>query len=260
MKEKQASKNAGRVALRVLSNVLLYTVITVCLLGVILTIVSQRDADGTVTIFGMQMRVVKSPSMEKCEAVDVSGFEIGDIPKGSMIFIETVPKDADQAALWYKELRAGDVLTFKYTYVRQETITHRITAIEEKPTGGYLITLMGDNRSDGAAVSAQTIDTSQKNSFNYVIGKVTGQSVALGFFLQALRSPLGLVCIIIIPSIVIAGFEVLRIIHVLGEDKKKKLKEGQENHQKELDALRARIAELEAKGNADKTEDDGKTP
>ncbi len=269
MEEKQPSKKTGRIAISVVANVLLYTVIAVCLLGVLLTIIGQRDADGTVTLFGTQMRVVQSPSMERSEATDVSGFEIEDIPTGSMVFIETVPSDATEAARWYADLRVGDVLTFKYTYVRQETITHRIIAIEEKPTGGYLITLAGDNRSDGASVSLQTIDTAQENSFNYVIGKVTGQSYALGLFTRALRSPIGLICMIIIPSLVIAIFEVIKITRVLGADKKKKMKDEQESREKELDALKKRIAELEARESADappaakskeKSEDDGETP
>ena len=41
-------------------------------------------------------------------------------------------ENAEEAKAWYADLKVGDVLTFKYVYVRQETITHRIIDIEEK--------------------------------------------------------------------------------------------------------------------------------
>ena len=81
----------------IVSNVLLYLFIAICLIGVILTITAKKDEDGTATIFGMQMRLVISPSMEKCDATDVSDFEIKDIPVNSMVFIEVVPTDPTEA-------------------------------------------------------------------------------------------------------------------------------------------------------------------
>ena len=84
-------------------------------------------------------------------------------------------------------------MTFKYVYARQETITHRITEITEKPAGGYVIKLEGDNKNSDTETLAQTIDTSLADSPNYVVGKVTGQSYVLGLLITALKSPVGLV-------------------------------------------------------------------
>lgn len=249
MEKPQMAKRVCGIA----ANVLLYAFIAVCLLGVILSITAKKEADGTATILGHQMRFVLSASMAKCEQTDVSEFEIKDIPARSMIFIEVVPKDTAKRDEWYAALKVGDVLTFKYVYVRQETITHRITAIEKKETGGYLISLEGDNKNSDSETLSQVIDTSIPNSPNYVIGKVTGQSFALGLFVNVLKSPAGLVCIVIIPSLIIVILEILKIIRLFGADKRKKEMEEQAQQKEELDELRKRLAELEAQNAASRS-------
>ena len=228
------------------SNVLLYLFIAICLVGVVLTITAKKDADGTATILGKQMRVVVSPSMEKCDQTDVSGFKIKDIPVGSMVFIDVVPTDADKAAEWYADLKVGDVLTFKYVYTRQETITHRITSIEKKDSGGYIIELEGDNKSSDSKTLTQRIDTSLTDSPDYVIGMVTGQSRLLGLFITALKSPLGLILIVILPSLIIMAFEIVKVVRIFNEEKRKADQEVKEKQQSELDELRRKLAELES--------------
>lgn len=244
METQRVLKKAGKIAI----DAIIYVFIAICLLAIILVITSQKDSDGTATIFGKQMRFVKSSSMEKCEAVDVSGYEIKDIPIRSMVFIETVPEDPVKAVSWYADLKVGDVLTFKFVYdYRQETITHRITSITPKETGGYIILLQGDNRNDQDGVMTQEIDTSLENSPAHVIGKVVGQSYPLGLLVNALKSPVGIVCIIILPALAIIVLEVIKIISAFGAERKKKDQEEKEMQQSELDELRKRLAELEAK-------------
>ena len=228
------------------ANVLLYTFLIVCLIGVTLTVTAKKDEDGTSTIFGKQMRYVLTESMEECEATDVSDFDIKDIPQKSMIFIDVVPRDPVDALEWYADLEEGDVLTFKYVYTRQETITHRIIDIEEKDNGtGYIITLRGDNVSEDGGALTQVIDTSKTNSPNYVIGKVTGQSYFLGILVHALKSPVGMVFIIILPAVIILILEVLKIVRVFAKEKKMKESAKFEEQKNELEELKRRLAELE---------------
>lgn len=248
--ERQKIKKIGKIAM----DTVLYLFIALCLLAVTLVITSKRDSDGTATVFGKQMRFVQSPSMEKCELTDVSAFEIGAIPVRSVVFIETVPKDKAKADAWYADLKVGDVLTFKYVYVRQETITHRITAIEQKETGGYIISLAGDNKSSEDGALTQVIDTSLENSPNYVVGRVTGQCYPLGLLIHVLQKPVGIVCIVILPSLVILALEVVKIVRVLGAERKEKYKKEAEQRQGELDELRRRLAELEGE-RADRSEE-----
>lgn len=249
MEKIQVLKRVGKI----LTDVLLYVFIAICIISVIFTIATKKDTDGTATLFGRQMRLVLSPSMEKCDLTDVTSYDIKDIPTGSMIFIELVPKDEAEAQAWYRELKVGDVLTFKYVYTKQETITHRITKIEDNGEG-YTIWLEGDNKSSDSETLAQVIDTSEKNSPNYVIGKVTGQSRALGFFIRLLRSSSGLILIVILPSMIIVISEAVKIARLLSADKRSKAEAEMERQQEELIELRRRLSELEEQKNLNKEE------
>ena len=227
---------------RVLSiclNCLTYLFLGVCILTLAITLLSKQDSDGAVTVFGYQMRVVTTDSMAACEETDVSNYAMKSIPARSMIFIQTVPSDPAEAERWYASLAVGDVLTFRYVYTTQVTITHRIVDIEEKADGGYLITLEGDNKNAESDLLQQVIDTSEKNSTNYVIGKVTGQNFLLGFFTSLLQAPVGIVLLIMVPCGVILFLEVIRIWSYFSEERKKK-------QQAEIDALRRQLADLQA--------------
>ena len=254
MAEKVKGKSRLRKIFGAIRNIAIYLFFAFCLASLAIAVMSKKDADGTVTVFGRQMRIVLSPSMEKCDATDVSGYEIKDIRVKSMVFIETVPTEEQAATEWYGKLKAGDVLTFKYVYARQETITHRITEITEKPTGGYVIKLEGDNKNSDTETLAQTIDTSLTDSPNYVVGKVTGQSYVLGLLITALKSPVGLVCIVIVPCTIIVIFEIIRIVGAVTEEKKKKQLEQQAEKDRELEELKRRLPQLSGEHEAEKTQ------
>ena len=234
-------KKIGKIAL----DVLLYIFLAICLLSVILTVVSKRDSDGAAEIFGYQMRVVTSDSMSGSEFTDVSDYKIKDIPIRSMVFVKKMPEDPTRADEWYSSLKVGDVLTFRYVYTTQVTITHRITSITEKETGGFIIELEGDNKSTEDGQLTQIIDTSIPNNPNYIIGKVTGQAYLIGVLMSFLMQPVGMILLIIVPCFIIILFEVLKIANVLGAEKKKREQEEKEKKDKELEELRRKLAELE---------------
>lgn len=231
---------------KITATVLLYVFIAVCIFGVILTLASKKDPDGTATVFGMQMRVVLSPSMEKCDATDVSDYDIKDIPVKSMVFIQTVPKDKEKAEKWYESLKKGDVLTFKYVYVKQETITHRIIDIDKDG----LIYLAGDNKSDDGENLVQVIDPKQENSPNYIIGKVVGQSYIIGLFISVLQSTVGIICVIILPALAIMIYEVIKIVNMFASEKQKKAEEEKKQQQDEIEELKRKLAELQNNKNS----------
>ena len=213
--------------------------------SVFITISSKKDSDGTATIFNYQLRFVKSASMESCEYVDTSNFEIKDIKVKSCIFIETVPEDDKEADDWYASLKVGDVLTFKYVYTKQETITHRIVDITKKSNDGYIIKLQGDNRNDKDGTLIQVIDTSLTNSNNYVIGKVVGKSYVLGLVIYALKTPVGIICIFIIPCVLIIIFEIIKIVKVFTLEKKEKLEQESFSKDKEIEELKKKLENLQ---------------
>lgn len=212
-------------------DVILYVFLALCIFMLILTVVSKRK-DGAVNLFGHEMRIVVSASMEKSEySADVSAYAIKDIPVRSAVFIERAPDPEDEAAMkeWCSHLQEGDVLTFMYVLgSSQEVITHRIIGMTETASG-YRIVLQGDNRaSETTSVATQTLytslsdDPSNQFRFNYVIGKVTGVSVGLGNLVYAIRQPIGTALIIIVPCCIIIIWQAVRIISVVGEDRKKK--------------------------------------
>ena len=235
-KRPAAAKAAG-----IVLNVLFVCFFVLCMAALILAL-STRGDDGSARLFGRELRIVVSGSMEQCDETDVRAYEIKDIPIHSLIFIETVPEDEKDAEQWYNDLKVGDVLTFRYVYDRQETITHRIVAITPKETGGLIIELEGDNKSSSEGALRQTIDTSQEDSPNYVIGKVTGKSVALGYLITAVQSPWGIVFIVIVPCLIIIAFEVVRIVGIATEKKRAARQDEQRRKDEEIAELKRQLA------------------
>ena len=234
--------------LSIVMNVLVYAFIAVIALFLIFTIVFGKLGSDATSILGYQFRTVISPSMEECELTDVSNYDIKSLPLNTMIFIEEVPTDSIEANEWYSNLEVGDVLTFKYLYVRQEVITHRIIKIEDNGKGGYYIYLEGDNKNTESGILTQMIDTSNEFSPNYVIGKVVGHSYVIGSLVTFLRSTIGLVLIIVV-IVVILILEVLKLAKLLTHDKREAEKKKQQAQLDELEELRKKVALLEKNNN-----------
>ena len=239
--DKAKIRKIGKITL----DILLYIFLAICIFAVFVTVLSKRDSDGAAEVFGYQMRVVTSDSMSESEFTDVSAYKIKDIPIRSMVFVKVMPDDPAEADEFYRSLEVGDVLTFRYVYTTQVTITHRIISITEKETGGFLIELAGDNKNSDDGQLLQIIDTSVPHNPNYVIGKVIGQAYLLGVVLSFLMQPIGMVLAIIVPCFVIILLEVAKIIRLVTADKKKREKEELEKKENELEELRQRLAQLE---------------
>lgn len=234
---------------KIASNVLLYVFIALCATLVVSSLMMKQSTDDAFTLFGYQARIVQSDSMEKSELTDVSDYKIKSIPVKSLVFIETVPEDEANAEKWFADLKVGDVLTFRYVYNGQVTITHRIVKIEEKATGGRILTLEGDNKNASTDLMKQTLDTSEHfdlTNYNYTIGKVTGQSFLLGLLVYAMNTPVGMFCIVVVPCVIIIIMEIIRIVNVFSEDKQKKATEEKAKKDEEIELLKKQLAALQA--------------
>ena len=242
------SPKSGVTIAKKVANIVLDVVVVAVLLLALFTIVvtinakKSQDKDAS-SIFGYQLRFVQSGSMEKCAYTDVSKYKVKSIKVKSCVFIKTAPTDVEKIKEWYKTLKVGDVLTFQY---KGEIITHRIVKIEEKETGnGYIITLKGDYKSSKDNEPAEQVidtevDTPAKTT--YIIGKVTGQSYLLGLCVYVLKKPVGIVCVVIVPCLLMIVIQIFRIVNVLGEDKKNKRKEEQANKDDEIEELKRQLA------------------
>lgn len=155
---------------------------------IFIALTAPRGVDGASQIFGYELRLVESDSMKEHPDTDVSAYEIGSFNKNTLVALNLVPEDDAEALEWYGTIKAGDVLTVRYTYDRQVTITHRVTSVEAKADGtGYIIKLQGDNLNSTATQLTQVIDTSDLSSTNYVIGKVVWKSYPVGVVIGALQ-------------------------------------------------------------------------
>ena len=240
--------------LKITLNVLTYSFIALCLVAVIFSITGKKSEDGATEIFGYQLRVVKSDSMAEYEGFDTSSYDIGSIPVGSMVFVQSVPEEG--RAEWYASIKVGDVLTFRYVYGgTQYTITHRVTKITPKGDGNYVFELKGDNKaSENSDTLEQTIDTSFSESTNYILGKVVGQSRFLGFIVSLVSSTVGLICIVIIPCAIIIIFEIVKIVGLFTKDKKAKANDEKKQMSEEIELLKKQLSELQAKDTEEKEE------
>jgi hypothetical protein len=239
--------------INIIVTVIVYTFFVCCIFCLVVAIVSKTSSDGAVNVFGKQMRIVVSSSMEKSDYTDVSEYEIKDIPVKSMVFIDLVPEDEEKKEEFYASLKVGDVLTFQYYIAGAKIITHRIISITPE-TKGYKIELQGDNKSDETVTGVQTIhtytgDQVTSETFNFVIGKVTGQSYGLGVIIYALKQPLGMALLVIVPCGIIIIYEVIKIITVLSESRREKLAkahaEEQTQQQSEIEELKKQLAALQ---------------
>lgn len=213
-----------------------------CLFCLIFSLAAARDPYDSMELLGHRLFLVTSSSMERCEATDVSEFSVGSLPLHSLILVKSVPQSEQAAKDFYDELAVGDVLTFRYVYTTQVTITHRITDMEEKESGGYLITLAGDNKSAEGGQLTQTIDTSLPLSPNYVIGRVLFRIPLLGSFLFLLETKIGKLLCIILPATILLIMELFRLVWAYTERSRQKAAEAQ----KELVALRAELAKRDS--------------
>lgn len=254
--------------------VLIYLFFALCIITLLFAVFSRRN-NGAVNIFGTELRIVVSESMESCPETDVSGYKIKSIPIKSIVFIQKVPENDAKAKAWYDKLQVGDVLTINYDIYKEAggyqeykdnhttVITHRLVEKTADEYGGWVLVLEGDNKTS-EKVLQQTVYTSLDNpenfdarTVNYVIGKVTGQSLALGVIVTALQKPLGIALIIIVPCAIIIIMEAVRIGGIISGRKKEKIaaeneKMAAENERQlnEIDELKRKLAALEQSGGA----------
>lgn len=110
------------------------------------------------------------------------------------------------------DLDKGDIITFNSTDYRYSgvTVTHRIQNIVKTSNGEYLFTTKGDNNN--------TADSS-RISFNEIYGKVLFRIPKIGYIQYYLSSILGWVAIIVVPAVMIIGYDIYKLIKTLRSNK-----------------------------------------
>ena len=163
-----------------------FSILAVCFSALLLAFVikSSKSEDGTAKILGQDLLLVTTDSMDESGDVDTSNYEIDSFTFDTLVSVDRVPEDAAAASAWYDSIEVGDVISFRYSYDDEKvTVTHRVVSKVENEDGGYTLKLAGDNKNSNPTRLYQTIDTSDVESGNYVIGKVEWTSGILGFMI-----------------------------------------------------------------------------
>ncbi len=109
------------------------------------------------------------------------------------------------------KIKVGDVITFNSTDYRSSgvTVTHRVKKIEKTSDGKYLFTTKGD---------ANNTEDATRQPFSSIYGKVLIRLPKLGYIQYILSSVLGWVLLIIVPTVLIIGADIIKIIKTIKND------------------------------------------
>jgi signal peptidase len=131
-------------------------------------------------LFGFRSLTVLSGSMEPT-------LHVGDV-----VVVEQVPP---------LDVRVGDIVTFRDPEDPTRLITHRVRQIEVNGPNVQFVTKGDANTS----VEDWKIDSSG------TIGRVNYHLWRLGYLMFWIRSPFGRLGMVVVPALVLGGFELLRI-------------------------------------------------
>ena len=109
------------------------------------------------------------------------------------------------------KIKVGDVITFNSTDYRSSgvTVTHRVKKVEKTSDGKYLFTTKGD---------ANNTEDATRQPFSSIYGKVLLRLPKLGYIQYILSTVLGWLLLIIVPTVLIIGADIIKIIKTVKND------------------------------------------
>jgi signal peptidase len=127
-----------------------------------------------------------------------------------------------------KKLKVGDIITFYSTnpFFGNTSITHRIVEVIELPDGDITYRVKGD---------ANSVPDEEKVLQKNIIGKVIFKIPKLGKIQYYLASKNGWIIAILVPSVLILGYDIFKIIRLFVL--KKKLKGYQTENQETIEQI-----------------------
>jgi len=222
-----------------------------------------NNSNGTLTFGNTEVRLVQTGSMEWGGEVSpkAKGYLIGEIKTYDAVYINKKPTTDEGQKLFYDNLKEGDVVSF-WT-VREGTkvnITHRIVG-KTVQGNGYMFTIQGDNWTGGEPACDYIYTCTDSpipsqyimNEFNGIVFKT---SSFVGGFFHFVQSKTAIICLVIVPCVLIIGYEVVKIILIVNKDKKKKklVIKSTGNTEDEIEKLKKMLAEKEAELKNEKSE------
>ena len=217
--------------LDILRTVLVWTLIAASVGMMVFTIFSVNTFDrGNRSVFGYKFFIVRSDSMSETD------FEAGDI-----IFVrETEPKS----------LKEGDIIAYTGSDNYGETITHKIRRLT-----------VDENGEPGFVTYGTTtgIDDEHIVTYPYVLGKYVGRIPKAGTFFSFLKTTPGYIICILVPFLMLIGYNGLNCIILFRQYKREQMQELQAEKEQlaeerrqsavmleQLQSLRMQLEEKEA--------------
>ena len=232
--DKQQVKKIGNIV----GTVLVWLVVAVAIFMMIFTIVSVTTFDrNDRSLFGYKAFIVRTDSMAATD------FAAGDI-----IFSKTVDPST---------LKEGDIITFQSQDSDSfgEVITHTIRRLTTTEDGSRGFVTYG---------TTNDVDDDTVVTYSFVLGKYQGRIPKVGIFFNFLKTPMGYVCCILIPFLLLIGLQGLNCIKLFRKYKAEQVAEinaEREQIEKEREEARRMMAELQAlKEQMGKTDSDDPTP
>lgn len=203
-------------ALTIIKDILVWLVVILTVGIMIFTVISVNTFDqSNRSIFGYKFFISLSDSMSATD------FDAGDV-----IFVKEINPVT---------LEEGDIIS----YISQnssnygETVTHKIRSLvtdaEGKP--GFITYGTTTNTDDEAVVT-----------YPYVLGKYTGKIPGVGSFFQFLKTTPGYILCILVPFLLLIGYNGINCMRLFGRYKKEQMEE--------LKAEKDKIAEERRKSEA----------
>ncbi|WAA11836.1 signal peptidase I SipW [Fervidibacillus halotolerans] len=171
--------------IKITGNVL-YGLLIATLIMLTVIVISSRASGGEPELFGYQLKIVLSGSMEPT-------FDTGSIIIVKKLEDPTVVKE-------------GDIITF--VYEGNQIVTHRIVDVLNQ-SGKVFYQTKGDNNEDP--------DSNLVISDN-VLAKYTGMTIPyVGYLLKFASTPIGTAILLIIPGALLLGYSIIMIRQAIKE-------------------------------------------
>ena len=226
-------------ALRIVKNVLVWTVVAAAVLMMIFTFVSVRTFDrNDRSLFGYKLYIVRSNSMRPT-------FEAGDL---------ILVKEVDP-----RTLKEGDVITFisQSNESWGETVTHKIRSLTYDAEGNPGFVTYGTDTG---------VDDDGILTYPYILGQYQTHVPNLGTFFNFLKTTQGYFICIFTPFMLIILYEGVKLVNLFRryrseqmqemKQERDRIREEREENERMLKELQALKAQLE--GQSKQTEGDSR--
>lgn len=186
-------------AWEIISTVLVWIVVVVAVAMMIFTIVSVNTFDrNDRDLFGFKAFIVRSDSMSKTD------FDAGDL---------ILVKEVDPSTLV-----EGDIITYQSQGTENygEIVTHKIRRLETAPDG-----------QPGFRTYGTTTDTDDPTvvTYSFVLGKHSATLPKVGYFFDFLKTTPGYIVCILLPFLLLIGYQGLNCVKVFRLYKKEQMDE-----------------------------------